>query len=214
MHGNGKRTASAQKKSEAELYGDLLKEMLTHVQMSIVVLDEDYKIMYCNQNARNYADRQGGRFENEIQTLCGEIVSELWMLEAGDGMDRLHQYALGDKRYSAGLLPFVAPMRPGKFKTFFFLYFSPEHGSSKSDFGEDKNRESYLLSRREVEVLHLIADGCGNREIAEKLNISVHTVKTHNENIFRKLETGGRTAAVNKFFKWRKFERKIRDGDM
>jgi len=44
-----------------------------------------------------------------------------------------------------------------------------------------------LLSFRESEIVHLIADGMANKEIAEKLFLSVHTVKTHRKNIIRKL---------------------------
>jgi LuxR family maltose regulon positive regulatory protein len=52
------------------------------------------------------------------------------------------------------------------------------------------------LSERELEVLQLIADGLSNREIADKLFISVGTVKTHTHNIYGKLGVSGRTQAV------------------
>ncbi|HTY10065.1 MAG TPA: response regulator transcription factor [Bacteroidota bacterium] len=44
------------------------------------------------------------------------------------------------------------------------------------------------LSRRESEVLTLIAEGFGNKEIAAKLFVSVRTVETHRERIIRKLD--------------------------
>jgi len=48
--------------------------------------------------------------------------------------------------------------------------------------------DSYdLLSTREKEILHLLASGKNNREIAELLFISVATVETHRNNIFQKL---------------------------
>jgi len=43
------------------------------------------------------------------------------------------------------------------------------------------------LSSRETELVHLIAEGMTNKEIAEKLFLSVHTVKTHRKNIIKKL---------------------------
>jgi LuxR family maltose regulon positive regulatory protein len=52
------------------------------------------------------------------------------------------------------------------------------------------------LSERELEVLHLIAAGLSNREIAEKLFIAVSTVKTHINNIYGKLDVSKRTRAV------------------
>jgi LuxR family maltose regulon positive regulatory protein len=54
------------------------------------------------------------------------------------------------------------------------------------------------LTERELEVLHLIADGFSNKEIAEKLVVTVGTVKTHTSNIYRKLDALGRTKALAK----------------
>ncbi len=53
-----------------------------------------------------------------------------------------------------------------------------------------------LLSRREREVLALIADGLSDREIAERIVVSHHTVHRHVANIRHKLGSGSRAAAV------------------
>jgi len=52
------------------------------------------------------------------------------------------------------------------------------------------------LSDRELEVLPLLAAGLSNRQIAERLVISVGTAKTHVHNILQKLEVSGRTKAI------------------
>jgi DNA-binding NarL/FixJ family response regulator len=52
------------------------------------------------------------------------------------------------------------------------------------------------LSARELEVLRLIAEGCTNQEIAEKLILSPTTVKTHVQNILQKLGVSDRTQAA------------------
>lgn len=54
------------------------------------------------------------------------------------------------------------------------------------------------ISKREHEVLELMALGHSNQEIAEKLFVSVNTVKTHMGNLFLKLEVNRRTQAVQK----------------
>ncbi len=54
------------------------------------------------------------------------------------------------------------------------------------------------LSRREMEILELMAQGYSNQEIAARLFISLSTVKTHNQNIFEKLEVNRRIQAVEK----------------
>lgn len=56
--------------------------------------------------------------------------------------------------------------------------------------------EAYPLTERELEVLQLIVDGCSNASIAEKLYITVGTVKTHVRNILNKLCADDRTQAA------------------
>jgi DNA-binding NarL/FixJ family response regulator len=59
-----------------------------------------------------------------------------------------------------------------------------------------KNRDTFGLSDRELEVLQLLADGNTNKDIAAKLFISTQTVKTHIAHIFEKLGVKDRTEAV------------------
>lgn len=54
------------------------------------------------------------------------------------------------------------------------------------------------LSKRELEILSLMAQGHSNEEIAGKIFVSLSTVKTHNQNIFAKLDVKRRTQAVEK----------------
>ena len=54
------------------------------------------------------------------------------------------------------------------------------------------------LSTRELEVLELMAQGLSNRQIADRLFVSVNTIKTHAASLFLKLEAERRTQAIEK----------------
>ena len=54
------------------------------------------------------------------------------------------------------------------------------------------------LSKRELEILGLLAQGHSNQEIAAKLFVSLSTVKTHIQNLFEKLDVKRRIQAVEK----------------
>jgi two-component system, NarL family, response regulator LiaR len=54
------------------------------------------------------------------------------------------------------------------------------------------------LSKREVEVLQLMSEGLSNQEIAEKLFVSLNTIKTHTSKLFEKLDVKRRTQAIEK----------------
>lgn len=53
------------------------------------------------------------------------------------------------------------------------------------------------LTKRELQVLRLTATGATNVEIAEQLNVSLHTVKTHIYNLFKKIGAANRVQAIN-----------------
>ncbi len=69
------------------------------------------------------------------------------------------------------------------------------HGVRRQQ-GTREERAEDVLTAREVEVLHLLAEGVSNRDIAERLFISEKTVKNHTNSIFRKMGVSDRTQAV------------------
>lgn len=73
----------------------------------------------------------------------------------------------------------------------------------RPDFVLDQRALERLgISKREHEVLELMAKGLSNQEIADKLFVSVNTIKTHLANLFVKLEVSRRTQAVQKGKEW------------
>lgn len=54
------------------------------------------------------------------------------------------------------------------------------------------------LSKRELQILGLMAEGNSNQEIANRIFVSLSTVKTHNQNLFEKLDVKRRTQAIEK----------------
>ena len=67
----------------------------------------------------------------------------------------------------------------------------------RSDFTLNETEAKRLnLSKRELEVLQLMAERLSNQEIAEKLFVSLNTIKTHSAQIFEKMEVKRRTQAV------------------
>ena len=57
-------------------------------------------------------------------------------------------------------------------------------------------QQSLGISERELQVLELLAAGRSNKEIADRLNVSPNTVKTHVARLFEKLEVRRRTEAI------------------
>lgn len=71
-----------------------------------------------------------------------------------------------------------------------------ENVSSVAENAIEYHKPLHLLTRRECEVLQLLADGKSNRAVAETLYISEKTVKNHVSNILQKMSVNDRTQAV------------------
>ena len=70
--------------------------------------------------------------------------------------------------------------------------------TNRVDFAINQHEIDKLnLSRRELEVLQLMAEGLSNQEIAERLFVSLNTIKTHSAQIFEKMEVKRRTQAID-----------------
>ncbi|MEO9485550.1 MAG: LuxR C-terminal-related transcriptional regulator [Ekhidna sp.] len=83
---------------------------------------------------------------------------------------------------------------------FLFLVFGIWLGTSiyRKKAPDKYDRNKLGLSKRELEVLELLAQGLSNQEIANKLFVSLNTAKTHISNIYSKLNVKRRTQAIQK----------------
>lgn len=75
---------------------------------------------------------------------------------------------------------------------------SLDASSIKEQDSKENKKDIESLSSRELDVLRLVTDGLTNQEIAEKLVLSVETVKTHMRHIMEKLRVSDRTQAAVK----------------
>ena len=60
---------------------------------------------------------------------------------------------------------------------------------------------NHLLTDREEKVMELIIEGLSNNEIANKLDVSVNTIKTHLRHVYKKLNADNRTQASVTYLK-------------
>lgn len=102
-------------------------------------------------------------------------------------------YGFGEpKRLRGYFIPWVSDHMAAAEASFLSLYSGlsrcrPEVAPAKAAFG---------LTNAEAEVLALLTEGLTNKAIADRLYVSVNTVKTHMRNIYRKLGVSSRAGAV------------------
>ena len=119
-----------------------------------------------------------------------EYLSQAIQIAAPEGYFRAF---LDEERQIVSLLSEVRHVAPG------FVDRLIEFARSSS-YRQDRVIQPLVepLSERELEVLALIASGLSNSDIAQKLYITVGTVKRHINNIYGKLDVASRTQAIVK----------------
>lgn len=92
--------------------------------------------------------------------------------------------------------PFVLPNLLARIEAVLRRSRTPQNKSPKSNVTINQINQFNSLTRREKDVLLLVTQGENNKSIAEKLVVSEITVKSHLNNIFKKLNVSNRTQAV------------------
>jgi len=75
------------------------------------------------------------------------------------------------------------------------VYIQPNVNNNPFTTNESE-REKLGISNRELEVLQLMSQGLSNQEIADRLYVSLNTIKTHSSKLFEKMDVKRRTQAV------------------
>lgn len=134
------------------------------------------------------SDRDGWEVLKQLR-LEKRTLKILIMMYSEENADRLRAQRLGADGFLSKKVSFSV-LRNTIFTLVFNQYFSdPEE---KAESAPEKEK----LTRREIEVLGLIAEGLFNKEIAFRLSISEKTVKNHITNIFKKIGVSDRTQAA------------------
>lgn len=110
--------------------------------------------------------------DNSTQIICPSPNGKIWLI--------LCCYSLSSRQdMNGGISPVIKNNHSGEIKEFSF-----------------SDRRRHILTDREKEILLLIKDGKLSKQIADLLEISVHTVNRHRQNILEKLSVGNSIEAI------------------
>jgi len=161
-------------------------EMLDKSNIDVILLDINMPIMNGLEVLKIMRERKNNMkvivltIHNEVEYLLKAVDIGIngYMLK-DSGSDELKKAIFAVYNGEVYIQPKLSPMLNSKLIT----------------RNEDEKKIDDL-TRREFEVLKLLAEGMFNKEIASKLNISERTVKNHVSNIFKKISVADRTQAA------------------
>jgi Response regulator containing a CheY-like receiver domain and an HTH DNA-binding domain len=167
--------------------GQMCIDLLDETQTDVLLLDINMPILNGLQVLQYLKDNKK-KVKVLILTIHNEVEYLMRAVEIGvDG------YVLKDSDSSV-LKKAIFSIYKGE------VFIQPELAPLLKIKMEEKinkaDSEEEYLTKREIEVLKLIAEGLFNKEIAYMLNISEKTVKNHVSNIFKKIDVSDRTQAA------------------
>lgn len=157
--------------------------------LGILVLNQDFSLIHYNE--------QASQFCMDIAT-CKSVqgsISEVLNVIIENIISHSFNTVMMLRSYQVRIIPQIIPGLTGNFDTIYIIYLSSSNPAN--DQVIEKIAAVYYLSNREKEILKLIYNGFSNQEIAEKFYISIHTVKSHIENIFKKMSINKRASLFN-----------------
>jgi len=174
---------------------DLAKIINQRTIPGTLIFDLNNRLLFINNEALSLLPEKKSDFPQEIFFLCERVKG---ISSSEDPSEITYQNGIilqseEGLRYSARAFQISRRMAEGEVSHIMVLL---ERVAEKHSLNYKSVAERFTLSKREVEVVRLVCEGCTNREIGEKLYISEHTVKDHIKNIMRKMEVASRNELV------------------
>ncbi|NLW78687.1 MAG: hypothetical protein GXY32_04660 [Ruminococcaceae bacterium] len=192
--------------SQRYMASTMFEACYDRLDLGVVMINDKLQVIKANSAAEMFADailgsgagakvKKGidaaGRYPH-IQQVIRDIGSPIFLKKtepatlSADG--NLFEF------YSSS---FVSPNKNlSKIESLYIVFI---FRNSKADLFSGANQQLLaVLTNREAEIVRLISKGYTNAQISEEIYISVHTVKTHILNIYKKLHVGNRTSLLHK----------------
>ncbi len=166
--------------------GQTCLELLNHTKPDVILLDINMPVMNGLKMLETLRSSDYKKQKVLILTIHNEVEYLMKAIDIG-----IEGYVLKDAESSILKKAIYKVYSGDKYIDFTMVpLLNEKMEQDKNTMEEDK------LTRREIEVLKLLAEGLFNKEIAYKLSISEKTVKNHVSNIFKKIGVFDRTQAA------------------
>jgi len=163
----------------------------------IIILNRRGSVMRYNRAAETFAYKL--QFGNSIHSSLQEFIYEVFSKFPQELNNTQQEIKFSYKSYKINIVPHLIFSICENTEPFYMVFITEVNEEKWEEIGIIQKR--YNLTAREGEILELVKNGMTNEEIANNLYISIHTVKSHMENILKKLQVKNRTAALSKFNK-------------
>lgn len=196
------------------LYNSLFKENIfgkgyDYYSDGVIIWNNKYTILKANKKAREFSceiseslNARNDSMHNtfiKINPALSSIQKSIYFLGRKLIQNTNNQHltiSCNKCTYTIKTSIIITPEIAGTMETTYFTYITKSLNLEACSL--NKTKTFYNLTERELEIVNLIKEGFSNKDISTKLYLSNNTVKTHVNNIFKKLNVNNRTSLLNK----------------
>jgi ATP/maltotriose-dependent transcriptional regulator MalT len=170
----------------------------------ILIVDLENTLHYCNNEALDMIpdlqiasrEEKGGKIPipSEIADLCNALKKQEQDGAEGQGTESSSAVLESDLHPPYSMRAFYIGKHERDKPTHIMVLV--EKIAERHDVDFEKVRKEFKLSARELEVLKLICEGLGNKQISQRLFISEYTAKDHIKKIMKKMEVASRSQII------------------
>ncbi|WP_432664981.1 LuxR C-terminal-related transcriptional regulator [Wukongibacter baidiensis] len=172
----------------------LSKKCYSNLPIGVIILDNNFEVIDFNEASKEICNYISESYD------CGEgfecIINLIFSRVTKSRLNSNNTIFIPLESYNIELIPIFITNMYDELERFFYLYIT--NIETEKIVKLEKARRKYNLTKRESEVVDLVLEGLRNKEIADKLHVSPHTIKTHIENIFKKMEINNRVLINHK----------------
>lgn len=190
---------------------NLLKNCVEKTPVGILVLDSKFTLVECNKSAYEFCleifdTKESIDNSNYLNIIVTSNSSNIYIQQAINFIKNNFLNYNSNQNFNIfantnvfcfTVTSFLLSDALGNIETIYSVSITKQ--AAQSNEIVDEVGKKYDLTKRELEVVALIKMGCSNKEIADKMFISNHTVKAHIMKIFSKVGVTSRTALIFKF---------------
>ncbi len=176
-----------------EHQNQILVNFVDKSPIGMILVDNNFDLIGYNQIALSYIneicnqDPENMLSDQVIKTFIEKIYFK--------GFSPGNFIQTDIKDYAIKIKPFVIPNFSQGITTLYYIYI---YRRNNNTINPSILKSKYKLTSRECELVFYLLEGYSNKQIADELFISPHTVKTHMQNIFKKMECVSRSEVIRK----------------
>ncbi|GMQ59748.1 hypothetical protein AN1V17_41480 [Vallitalea sediminicola] len=158
----------------------------------LMILNYQFSYIYINDTAKEYCKiiSQNRNYFNHSDEYINKII-DLFAVE----YHKSKNSEINIDNHTFKIYPFIVSNTHNTIETMYTIYITENPQSKKIN---DEKLINYKLTKREIEIIDLLLKGLTNNEMADSLFLSSHTIRTHIQNIYSKMNVTNRTALLYK----------------